>query len=141
MFSAEHCSCNWGHFPDRIGIRKTSRSKDENQQQTQPTYGVESGNRIRSTLVGDACSHHCAIPASLHMYCVQHSFSCIYVFIAMLIMLFCGISLIGGEQTREGWKAIEALSSVYEHWIPKENIIKTNTWSSELSKLVRIRLS
>ena len=42
----------------------------------------------------------------------------------------------GGEQTREGYKAIEALSSVYEHWIPKENVIKTNTWSSELSKLV-----
>ncbi|KAJ7393391.1 hypothetical protein OS493_006363 [Desmophyllum pertusum] len=44
--------------------------------------------------------------------------------------------LIGGEQTREGYKAVEALSSVYEHWIPKENIIKTNTWSSELSKLL-----
>lgn len=43
--------------------------------------------------------------------------------------------LIGGEQTREGYQAIEALSSVYEHWIPKENVIKTNTWSSELSKL------
>lgn len=43
---------------------------------------------------------------------------------------------LGGEQTREGYKAIEALSSVYEHWIPKENVIKTNTWSSELSKLV-----
>lgn len=46
------------------------------------------------------------------------------------------VYLTGGEQTREGYKAIEALSSVYEHWIPKENIIKTNTWSSELSKLV-----
>ena len=45
--------------------------------------------------------------------------------------------LAGGEQSREGWRAIEALSSVYEHWIPKENIIKTNTWSSELSKLVK----
>ena len=42
---------------------KTSRSKDENQQQTQPTYDAESGNRIRATLVGGECSHHCAIPA------------------------------------------------------------------------------
>ena len=65
--------------------------------------------------------------------CGQHSFSCIL----QIMFIFCGISLIGGEQSREGWKAIEALSSVYEHWIPKENIIKTNTWSSELSKLVR----
>ena len=43
----------------------------------------------------------------------------------------------GGEQTKDGLRAIEALGWVYEHWIPKERIIKTNTWSSELSKLVR----
>ena len=42
---------------------KNPRSKDENQQQTQPTYDVESGNRTRATLVGGECSHHCAIPA------------------------------------------------------------------------------
>lgn len=44
--------------------------------------------------------------------------------------------LIGGEQSVEGKKAIATLSWVYEHWIPKERIITTNTWSSELSKLV-----
>lgn len=43
--------------------------------------------------------------------------------------------LIGGEETPEGRKAIESLSWIYEHWIPKENIITTNTWSSELTKL------
>ncbi|XP_031570978.1 UDP-glucose 6-dehydrogenase-like, partial [Actinia tenebrosa] len=43
--------------------------------------------------------------------------------------------LVGGDQTKEGLAAIDALSWVYEHWIPKEKIIKTNTWSSELSKL------
>uniref|UniRef100_A0AAG5D5J1 UDP-glucose 6-dehydrogenase n=1 Tax=Anopheles atroparvus TaxID=41427 RepID=A0AAG5D5J1_ANOAO len=43
--------------------------------------------------------------------------------------------LIGGEQTPEGQAAIEKLCWVYEHWIPKRNIITTNTWSSELSKL------
>ena len=42
---------------------KNHRSKDENQQQTQPTYDAESGNRTRATLVGGECSHHCAIPA------------------------------------------------------------------------------
>ena len=26
------------------------------------TNDAESGNRIRATLVGDECSHHCAIP-------------------------------------------------------------------------------
>ncbi|XP_077988764.1 UDP-glucose 6-dehydrogenase-like [Glandiceps talaboti] len=43
--------------------------------------------------------------------------------------------LIGGEQTDDGFTAIDALASIYEHWIPKNKIIKTNTWSSELSKL------
>ncbi|XP_055909547.1 UDP-glucose 6-dehydrogenase [Eupeodes corollae] len=43
--------------------------------------------------------------------------------------------LIGGEETPEGHKAVEKLSWIYEHWIPKENVLTTNTWSSELSKL------
>ena len=43
--------------------------------------------------------------------------------------------LIGGENTPEGIIAIEALCAIYEHWIPRKNIITTNTWSSELSKL------
>ena len=43
--------------------KTSSRSKNEKQQQTQPTYDTESGNRSRATLVGDECSHHCAIPA------------------------------------------------------------------------------
>ena len=59
--------------PDRIGIwkccflrrenrstwRKNSRSKIENQQQTQPSYDVGSGNRTRVILMGGECSHHC----------------------------------------------------------------------------------
>ncbi|XP_063982528.1 UDP-glucose 6-dehydrogenase [Diachasmimorpha longicaudata] len=43
--------------------------------------------------------------------------------------------LIGGEDTPQGQAAIEELCKVYEHWIPRENILTTNTWSSELSKL------
>lgn len=44
--------------------------------------------------------------------------------------------LIGGETTDEGRSAVEALVSVYAHWVPRERIITTNLWSSELSKLV-----
>ncbi|MES2738510.1 MAG: UDP-glucose 6-dehydrogenase [Verrucomicrobiota bacterium] len=44
--------------------------------------------------------------------------------------------LIGGETTPEGQAAIEALVSVYAHWVPRERILTTNLWSSELSKLV-----
>nr|XP_023013845.1 UDP-glucose 6-dehydrogenase [Leptinotarsa decemlineata] len=43
--------------------------------------------------------------------------------------------LIGGEESTGGKLAIEALCNVYEHWIPRKNILTTNTWSSELSKL------
>ena len=43
--------------------RKTSRSKEGNQQQTQPTYDAGSRNRTRDTLVGGERSHHYAIPA------------------------------------------------------------------------------
>ena len=44
--------------------------------------------------------------------------------------------LIGGNQTIEGKKAIDTLAAIYETWVPNEKIIKTNLWSSELSKLV-----
>ncbi|HOG19035.1 MAG TPA: UDP-glucose 6-dehydrogenase [Salinivirgaceae bacterium] len=43
--------------------------------------------------------------------------------------------LIGGDQTPEGLEAIEALTSIYARWVPRERIIQTNIWSSELSKL------
>ncbi|MFL2593154.1 MAG: nucleotide sugar dehydrogenase, partial [Flavobacteriaceae bacterium] len=43
--------------------------------------------------------------------------------------------LIGGDNTIEGKKAIESLVKIYSSWVPKENILTTNLWSSELSKL------
>jgi len=43
--------------------------------------------------------------------------------------------LIGGDQTPEGLAAIEALTQVYASWVPRERIIQTRLWSSELSKL------
>jgi UDPglucose 6-dehydrogenase len=44
--------------------------------------------------------------------------------------------LIGGERTPDGEKAVEALAGVYAHWVPRDRIITTNLWSSEISKLV-----
>lgn len=44
--------------------------------------------------------------------------------------------LIGGQQNPKGLAAIEKLVSVYANFVPRENIITTNLWSSELSKLV-----
>ena len=44
--------------------------------------------------------------------------------------------LIGGEETEDGAAAIQRLVDVYAHWVPRENILTTNLWSSELSKLV-----
>ena len=44
--------------------------------------------------------------------------------------------LIGGDNTPSGRAAKDALSSIYEYWLPKDRILQTNVWSSELSKLV-----
>ena len=44
--------------------------------------------------------------------------------------------LIGGRTTPKGEKAVQALVDIYAHWIPREKIVTTNVWSSELSKLV-----
>lgn len=43
--------------------------------------------------------------------------------------------LIGGRQTPEGEKAVQALVEIYAGWVARERIITTNVWSSELSKL------
>ena len=45
--------------------------------------------------------------------------------------------LIGGDHdTPEGQAAMDALTGIYEHWMPRERILQTNVWSSELSKLI-----
>lgn len=45
--------------------------------------------------------------------------------------------LIGGDySTEEGRRAIDVLASIYARWVPEDRILKTNVWSSELSKLV-----
>ena len=43
--------------------------------------------------------------------------------------------LIGGHETERGQAAVEALVSLYAQWVPRERILTTNVWSSELSKL------
>ncbi len=44
--------------------------------------------------------------------------------------------LIGGNyKTKNGKKAMKSLVNIYESWVPKKNILTTNIWSSELSKL------
>lgn len=43
--------------------------------------------------------------------------------------------LIGGDSTPEGKIAVQALVDIYANWIPRERILTTNVWSSELSKL------
>jgi len=41
----------------------------------------------------------------------------------------------GGIDTKKGKMAVDALVDVYAQWIPKAQILTTNLWSSELSKL------
>ena len=44
--------------------------------------------------------------------------------------------LIGGGQDKAGLAAAQKLVDVYANWVPRSQIITTNLWSSELSKLV-----
>ena len=46
-------------------------------------------------------------------------------------LLFPDRVLIGGENDA----SIKALNKIYENWVPKEKILNTNIWSSELAKL------
>ena len=43
--------------------------------------------------------------------------------------------LIGGDETESGQKAVKTLVDIYANWIPREKILTTNVWSSELAKL------
>jgi len=43
--------------------------------------------------------------------------------------------LIGGDPDADGQKAVAALVEIYARWIPKDRILTTNVWSSEISKL------
>ena len=44
--------------------------------------------------------------------------------------------LIGGEKNENGHKAANTVAELYAHWVPRERILLTSVWSSELSKLV-----
>merc|ERR1712176_45175 len=44
--------------------------------------------------------------------------------------------LIGGAPTEEGMQAAGVLADIYANWVPRDRILTTNLWSSELSKLV-----
>ncbi len=44
--------------------------------------------------------------------------------------------LIGSKDTPSGIVARDTLMDIYLHWVPKERLVTTNLWSSELSKLV-----
>jgi UDPglucose 6-dehydrogenase len=43
--------------------------------------------------------------------------------------------LIGSRETPEGVNARKAIVDIYANWVPRERIIESNVWSSELSKL------
>ena len=44
--------------------------------------------------------------------------------------------MIGSKETERGRKARQELVEIYANWVPREKIITSNVWSSELSKLV-----
>jgi UDPglucose 6-dehydrogenase len=51
-------------------------------------------------------------------------------------LLYSDRVLIGSHQSEEGIAAAREIVDIYTHWLPRDKIITTNLWSSELSKLV-----
>ena len=43
--------------------------------------------------------------------------------------------LIGAHRTPDGDRARDAIVDIYAHWVPQEQILTTDLWSSELAKL------
>merc|ERR1719387_2417085 len=43
--------------------------------------------------------------------------------------------LVGGPQTPQGLAAIKFMADVYRRWVPNPQVLTTNLWSAELSKL------
>ena len=43
--------------------------------------------------------------------------------------------LVGGPITPQGSAAVNYLANVYRRWVPTEQVLTTNLWSAELSKL------
>lgn len=43
--------------------------------------------------------------------------------------------LVGGDNTKTGIDAVNSLVEIYANWIPRNKILKTNVWTSELAKL------
>lgn len=44
--------------------------------------------------------------------------------------------LIGSMRTPDGHEAMQTLVDIYARWVPREKILTTNVWSSEMSKLI-----
>ena len=74
-------NCNWEVLVFKEGGKpaypeKTPRSRDENQQQTQPTYDVNSENGTRTILVGAPHLKNAGSPNKLVVvYCASYPFS------------------------------------------------------------------
>ena len=43
--------------------------------------------------------------------------------------------LVGGAETPAGHAAVQCLANVYRRWVPNPQVLTTNLWSAELSKL------
>lgn len=54
---------------------------------------------------------------------------------AVMDLLYPDRVLIGSRETPYGIKAREEVVKIYANWVPREKIITSNIWSSELSKL------
>lgn len=54
---------------------------------------------------------------------------------AVEVLLALDRVLIEGDPSEAGERAVQALVAIYANWVPEDRILRTNLWSSKLSKL------
>jgi UDPglucose 6-dehydrogenase len=91
------------------------------------TIPVKTAETIKEILHANADGHHFAVLSNPEFLAEGT---------AVADLLAPDRVLIGGERTPAGQAALQKLVEVYAHWVPRDRIITTNLWSSELSKLV-----
>ena len=122
---------------NRSARRKTSRSKGENQQQTQPRHGVDARIWTLATLVGGECSHHYATLArrmrTIKRKNNHYSKNCIQSLSILVKSLFIKFTVIHGPDLTRIYYEVEPLATGVQASPWKWNLCSKSSFTHPLS--------
>ena len=85
-----------------LGKNLLEQGRGTNNKLNPCTYGVNARNRIRATLVGGKCSHHCGIPAP-PVCCGLHFVSFLFPILPKGFKVFTGQSAQSPSPENTAW--------------------------------------